>query len=58
MYVEGREPVSFKATMYNFLGEIEAIFGIWLIPLLLTLVFLKPDGFQVAASYVDGRNFT
>lgn len=58
MYVEGREPVSFKATMYHFLGEIEAIFGIWLIPLLLTLVFLKPEGFQVAASYVDGRNFT
>lgn len=58
VYVEGREPVSFKATMYHFLGEIEAIFGIWLIPLLLTLVFLKPEGFQVAASYVDGRNFT
>jgi hypothetical protein len=58
MYVEGREPVSLKATMYHFLGEIEAIFGIWLIPLLLTLVFLKPEGFQVAASYVDGRNFT
>ncbi|MEC8209004.1 MAG: putative Na+/H+ antiporter, partial [Verrucomicrobiota bacterium] len=34
IYVEGREPVSFKATIFHFLGEVEAIFGIWLIPLL------------------------
>ena len=57
-YVEGKEPVSFKATLFHFLGEVEAIFGIWLIPLLLTLVFIEPNGFQVAAGYVDGRNFT
>jgi len=58
LYVEGKEPVSFKATLFHFLGEIEAIFGIWLIPLLLTLVFVEPEGFHVAAAYVDGRNFT
>lgn len=58
LYVEGKEPVSFKATLFHFLGEVEAIFGIWLIPLLLTLVFIQPEGFTVAASYVDGRNFT
>jgi hypothetical protein len=58
LYVEGKEPVSFKATLFHFLGEVEAIFGIWLIPLLLTLVFLEPDGFHVAAMYVDSRNFT
>lgn len=58
LYVEGKEPVSFKATLFHFLGEIEAIFGIWLIPLLVTLIFIEPDGLHVAAAYVDGRNFT
>ena len=33
IYVGGRRPVSFKATLFHFLGEVEAIFGIWLIPL-------------------------
>lgn len=58
MYVEGKEPVSFKATLFHFLGEVEAIFGIWLIPLLITLVFMEPEGLSVAAFYMDTRNFT
>lgn len=58
MYVEGREPVSFKATLFHFLGEVEAIFGIWLIPLLISLVLMEPDGLTVAAFYVDTRNYT
>ncbi|CAA6678333.1 putative Na+/H+ antiporter [Lentimonas sp. CC6] len=57
-YVEGKDPVSFKSTLFHFLGEVEAIFGIWLIPLLLALVFMKPEGFEVAAHYIDNRNFT
>jgi len=58
MYVEGKEPVSFKATMFHFMGEVEAIFGIWLIPLLISLVLMQSDGLMVAAFYVDTRNFT
>jgi hypothetical protein len=58
IYVEGREPVSFKATLFHFLGEVEAIFGIWLIPLLISLVLMVPDGLSTAAFYVDTRNYT
>jgi len=34
-----REPVSFRATMFHFLGEVEAIFGIWLLPLFAAILF-------------------
>lgn len=57
-YVEGREPVSFKATLFHFLGEVEVIFGIWLIPLLVSLVLMKPEGLSVATQYIDTRNYT
>ena len=57
-YVQGKEPVSFKATVFHFLGEVEAIFGIWLIPLLLSLVLMEHDGLSVAAFYIDTRNYT
>lgn len=58
VFVEGREPVSFKATIFHFLGEVEAIFGIWLIPLLIALVFMETDGLLTAANYIDTRNYT
>lgn len=58
VYVEGRDPVSFKATLFHFLGEVEAIFGIWLIPLLISLVIMEPEGLTIAAFYVDTRNYT
>lgn len=57
-YVEGKEPVSFKATLFHFLGEVEVVFGIWLIPLLISLVLMESDGLTLAAYYVDTRNFT
>lgn len=58
LYVDGRDPVSFRATLFHFLGEVEVIFGIWLIPLLLALVLMKPEGFATAAAYIDSRNYT
>lgn len=58
MYVEGREPVSFKSTICHFLGEVEAIFGIWLIPLLIALALMEPSGLSVASFYIDTRNYT
>lgn len=57
VYVDGKEPVSLRATLFHFLGEVEAIFGIWLIPLLIMMVIMQPDGLSVAAYYVDTRNY-
>jgi hypothetical protein len=57
-YVDGKAPVSFKATLCHFLGEVEAIFGIWLVPLLITLVMMEPEGLTTAAYYIDTRNYT
>jgi len=55
-YHGNKDPVSFKATAYHFLGEIEAIFGIWLIPLLFTIVFVHD--WHTATHYIDTRNYT
>jgi len=42
--------VSFAAQVFHFLGEIEAIFGIWVIPLLIVLTVSK--GWPVAREYI------
>ncbi|MEM7791217.1 MAG: putative Na+/H+ antiporter [Verrucomicrobiota bacterium] len=55
-YVQGKKPVSFKATLFHFLGEIEAIFGIWLAPLLLFITIRY--GWDHAAHYIDTRDYT
>jgi len=52
-----KDDVSFKAELMHFLGEIEAIFGIWVVPLLLAVAFFK--GWPAAESYISrGVNFT
>ncbi|MCH7225565.1 putative Na+/H+ antiporter [Haloferula sp. A504] len=53
-----REPVSFKATVFHFLGEVEAIFGIWVVPLFIGMIFSQQHGWGHAAYYIDSRNFT
>lgn len=58
VYVEGKDPVSFRSTIFHFLGEVEAIFGIWLIPMLLALVLMEPNGLGVATYYIDSRDYT
>lgn len=55
-YVNGKDPVSFKAKLYHFLGEVEAIFGIWVLPLLIAITFFH--GWDIASFYIDSRNFT
>lgn len=42
-----QETVSFKATLFHFLGEVEAIFGIWLIPLFAAIFFYHDWGHLV-----------
>lgn len=44
-------PISFSATILHFLGEVEAIFGIWLIPLFLGMIFTS--GWGSMTDYVD-----
>ena len=56
-YPPGKEPVSFKATMCHFLGEVEAVFGIWVVPLILVIVFTQFDGWQKVIYYFDNEDF-
>jgi hypothetical protein len=52
-----REEVSFKAQIFHFLGEVEAIFGIWVVPLLIAITMFK--GWREARDYMGhGLNFT
>jgi hypothetical protein len=56
-----QDMVSFKATMLHFLGEVEAIFGIWVIVLLAAMFGFygfNADGLETVKSYVMGVNFT
>jgi len=46
----------FLSVVFHFLGEVEAVFGIWLIPLGLAILVLKGPG--VASHYLSGVNFT
>jgi Na+/H+ antiporter NhaD/arsenite permease-like protein len=53
----GRERVSFKAEIMHFLGEVEAVFGIWTVPLVILLALNK--GWPTAENYItNGVNFT
>ena len=58
---EGRPPskntVSFKAELLHFLGEVEAVFGLWVIPLIVAITITHD--FHTAEEYVGfGVNFT
>jgi hypothetical protein len=44
-------PVSFKAEVLHFLGEVEAIFGFWIIPLMLAIISMK--GWSAVTHYVS-----
>ncbi|MFC7335886.1 putative Na+/H+ antiporter [Haloferula chungangensis] len=48
--------VSFKATMLHFLGEVEAIFGIWVIALLGAMFYFYDV--NAVEAYMTGVNFT
>ena len=53
----GKEEVSFWAEVFHFLGEVEAVFGIWVLPLLIALVSVK--GWATATNYFNhDLNFT
>ncbi|HEX7860990.1 MAG TPA: putative Na+/H+ antiporter [Verrucomicrobiae bacterium] len=50
-----RGPVSFKAELLHFLGEIEVVFGLWVIPLFATMVWFH--GWPASVAYLESRNF-
>lgn len=47
--------LQFRAQMFHFLGEVEAVFGIWLIPLFVALVAFK--GWSAMTHYVTATSF-
>jgi Na+/H+ antiporter NhaD/arsenite permease-like protein len=51
--VDGKK---FRAVVFHFLGEVEAVFGIWMIPLAAAIVFMK--GPEIAKNYLNGVDFT
>ena len=46
----------FLAVLFHFLGEVEAVFGIWVIPLAAAMTVMK--GVGTASAYINGVNFT
>ena len=51
-----RDQLRFKATLFHFLGEVEAVFGIWAIPLAIAIVAFK--GWETMVHYFDGVEYT
>jgi Putative Na+/H+ antiporter len=51
-----RDRLRFKATVFHFLGEVEAVFGIWLVPLAIAIVFFK--GWETMVRYFDRVEYT
>jgi hypothetical protein len=49
-----RDHLTFWAQFYHFMGEIEAVFGIWLIPLFIAIILFK--GWDTMAAYVGHVN--
>jgi Putative Na+/H+ antiporter len=44
----------FRAQFFHFMGEIEAVFGIWLVPLLIAIIFFH--GWSAMVNYVGNVN--
>jgi hypothetical protein len=53
---EPSQQLSFKAELLHFLGEVEAVFGVWVIPLLIAIVLAK--GWATMEAFIHGINFT
>ena len=51
-----RDQLRFKATLFHFLGEVEAVFGIWAIPLGIAIVAFH--GWTAMVHYFDGVEYT
>jgi Protein of unknown function (DUF1504). len=50
-----RDRLRFRATVFHFLGEVEAVFGIWLVPLGVAIVIFK--GWGTMVNYFNHLNY-
>ncbi|HEX8312456.1 MAG TPA: putative Na+/H+ antiporter, partial [Chthoniobacteraceae bacterium] len=50
-----RDKLQFRAQLFHFMGEVEAVFGIWLIPLCASIVVFH--GWGTMVSYFDQASF-
>ncbi len=51
-----RDRLRFRTMLFHFLGEVEAIFGIWVIPLAIAIAAFH--GWGTMVHYIDGVNYT
>lgn len=54
-YIDAKDDVSFWATAFHFLGEVEAIFGIWCLPLIASIVIFYD--WEAVVSYIGEVNY-
>ena len=51
LHAKSHDRLLFRAEFFHFMGEVEAVFGIWLIPLFIAIVFFH--GWQAMVDYVE-----
>ena len=51
-----RDRLRFRGLLFHFLGEVEAIFGIWVVPLAIAIIAFH--GWGTMVHYIDGVNYT
>ena len=49
-----RDALQFRAQFFHFMGEVEAVFGIWLVPLFIVIVLMK--GWPTLVGYITSLN--
>ena len=49
-FAKRQDALQFRAQLFHFMGEVEAVFGIWLIPLFLAIIFMK--GWPTLVAYI------
>ena len=54
--VDAPDEVSFKSALFHFLGEIEVVFGLWVLPLMVGMVYFH--GWQGTVDHLNGLHFT
>lgn len=52
------EVSSIRATVFHFLGEVEAVFGIWALVLFVVMCLWPGIGWNQACEYLNSRNYT
>jgi len=52
-YKNAKDDTSFRATVFHFLGEVEAVFGMWCIPLVVTIFLMHDFSWHAVTGYFD-----